>query len=242
MAIEYNGTFWHTEKYREDKLYHYQKWKECRDNNIQLITIWSDEWIENNSIVKDMLKHKLGENKKSQVYARKTAVKEVPAIIAESFLNLYHIQGYKRCSIYYGLYHDDNLVAVSGWTKNKNVLYLDRYATSQPVVGGMGKLLKHGKRYSVEQGHDRIVTFADHCVSNGNLYEKLGFAYDGEIAPDYKYLVKGKRVHKFNYRKKRFREDPDLLYEDGLTEKQLANLNGLERIWDCGKTRYVLYL
>lgn len=242
MAIEYNGTFWHTEKYREDKLYHYKKWKECRDNDIQLITIWSDEWIENTSVVKNMLKHKLGENKKSQIYARKTVVEEVPTIIAESFFNLYHIQGYKRCSIYYGLYHNDNLVAVSGWTKNKHALYLDRYATSQPVVGGMGKLLKYGKRYAIEQGCDKIVTFADHCVSNGNLYEKLGFVYDGEVAPDYKYLVKGKRVHKFNYRKKRFKQDANLLYEDGLTEKQLADLNGLERIWDCGKTRYILSL
>ena len=242
IAIEYNGLYWHSESQGKHSLYHYNKWKECKEKGIQLITICEDEWIYKQDIVKRMLAYKLNEFHDDKIYARNTRFQEIDKDLAESFFNLYHIQGYKRCSIYYGLYHNDHLVAVSGWTKNKNALYLDRYATSQPVVGGMGKLLKYGKRYAVEQGYDRIVTFADHCVSNGNLYEKLGFAYDGEIAPDYKYVVKGKRVHKFNYRKKRFREDPDLLYEDGLTEKQLAVLNGLERIWDCGKTRYVLNL
>jgi len=29
-------------------------------------------------------------------------------------------------------------------------------------------------------------------------------------------------------------------YEDGLTEKQLADRNGLKRIWDCGKIRYTM--
>lgn len=242
IAIEYNGLYWHSESQGKHSLYHYNKWKECKEKGIQLITIWEDEWVYKQDVVKRMITHKLDEFHNDKIYARNTIFQEIDKYLAESFLNLYHIQGFVRCSKYYGLYHNDNLVAVSGWTKNKDILYLDRYATSQLVVGGMGKLLKHGKRYAVEQGCDRIVTFADHCVSNGNLYEKLGFIHDGEIPPDYKYVVKGKRVHKFNYRKKRFREDTDLLYEEGLTEKQLADLNGMERIWDCGKTRYILNL
>lgn len=234
--------YWHSESQGKHSLYHYNKWKECKDKGIQLITIWEDEWIDKQDLVKRMVTYKLNEYHNRKVYARNTIFQEINKDLAEKFLNLYHIQDYKRCSIYYGLYYNGNLVAVSGWNKNKNSLYLDRYATSQPVVGGMGKLLKYGKKYAKEQGCDRIVTFADHCVSDGGLYEKLGFFHDGEVLPDYKYVVKGKRVHKFNYRKKRFRDDDNLLHEDGLTEKQLADLNGLERIWDCGKTRYVLYL
>lgn len=242
IAIEYNGLYWHSESRGKHSLYHYNKWKMCQELGVQLITIWEDEWIYKQDIVKRMVTYKLNEFHNDKIYARNTLSQEIDKDLAENFLNLYHIQGFVRCSKYYGLYHNDNLVAVSGWTKNKHALYLDRYATSQPVVGGMGKLLKYGKNYATYLGLDKIVTFADHCVSNGNLYEKLGFVYDGEVAPDYKYLVKGKRVHKFNYRKKRFKQDANLLYEDGLTEKQLADLNGLERIWDCGKTRYILSL
>ena len=62
---------------------------------------------------------------------------------------------------------------------------------------------------------------------------------DGLLKPDYKYLVGDKRYHKFNYRIKRFREDPKLLWEEGLSESELAALNGISRVWDSGKIRYV---
>ena len=48
------------------------------------------------------------------------------------------------------------------------------------------------------------------------------------------------REHKFNYRKARFRDDPNLLWRDGATESELARLNGLPRVWDAGKTRWVM--
>lgn len=50
------------------------------------------------------------------------------------------------------------------------------------------------------------------------------------------------RHHKFNYRIARFRRDPDLEYHDGMSERELAALNGLERVYDAGKTRWVLSL
>jgi len=107
------------------------------------------------------------------------------------------------------------------------------------VVGGMGKTLKAGTKYAQKQNVDKIVTFSDHQVSDGGLYEKLGFSCDKELSPDYRYVASGERIHKFNYRLKRFRNDPELEYREGLTEKELAQINGLERVWDCGKTRWV---
>lgn len=104
----------------------------------------------------------------------------------------------------------------------------------------MGKMLKVGKLYAEEQELSQIITFADHEVSNGNLYETLGFTLDGQLDPDYKYIVDNQRRHKFGYRLKRFKNDPDLIYRDGLTENQLAEINDLHRVWDCGKSRYVI--
>lgn len=86
----------------------------------------------------------------------------------------------------------------------------------------------------------RVITFADHTLSDGGMYERLGFVVDGELKPDYMYVVNGIRVHKFNYRLKRFREDDSLRYEDGMSESELARLNGLDRVYDVGKVRYVL--
>jgi len=46
-------------------------------------------------------------------------------------------------------------------------------------------------------------------------------------------------VHKFNYRLARFRTDSALIYKPGLTERELAALNKLHRIWDAGKVLWV---
>lgn len=241
LAIEFNGLYWHTEEYGKDRNYHCNKWKQCKDKGIQLITIWEDEWRDKKDIVKSMLAHKLGVSQDRRVYARNTALHPLESSVARSFLDSYHIQGFCSGSAYFGLYDDSNdLIAVSVWRKNKNILYLDRYATSCTVVGGMGKMLKKGKEAAREYGCTKIVTFSDHSVSDGGLYEKLGFDKDKEIPPDYRYFVQGERKHKFGYRLKRFKNDPHLIYKEGLTEKELAKLNGLERIWDCGKTRWVM--
>ena len=129
---------------------------------------------------------------------------------------------------------------MSVWRKNGAHAYLERYCTSQVVVGGMGKFLAYGLSWARLVGVVDIVTFADLCVSNGDLYEKLGFVKDKVLRPDYRYIVNGRRVHKFNYRKKRFKEDPNLVWRDGLSESELAILNGIDRVWDCGKIRYTL--
>lgn len=241
IAIEFNGLYWHTEFHGKDKNYHYNKWKQCADQGIQLITIWEDEWRDKQEIVKSMLAHKLGVGGDTRVFARKTSVSEVPINQAREFFDQYHIQGFVTSSAYIGLLNDqDDLIALSSWKKNKDILYLDRYATSCTVVGGMGKLLKQGKKYARDHGCLEIVTFSDHQVSSGNLYKQLGFTKDKDINPDYRYLVDGERKHKFGYRLKRFRNDPELIYVEGMTERELAILNGLERIWDCGKTRWVI--
>ena len=241
IAIEFNGLYWHSEESGKDRHYHQDKWLSCNEKGIQLITVWEDQWRDSPEVVKSMIRHKLGMSSDERVYARNTTVKEVPLDQVRNFCEAHHIQGFTQGSAYLGLYDRGNtLVAVSVWRKNGSRLYLDRYCTSATVVGGMGKLLKAGKRWAREKGCTHIITFSDHEVSDGGLYQKLGFTLNAEIKPDYRYVVDGKRVHKFNYRLKKFRNDPELEYREGLSERELARLNGIPRIWDCGKTRWVM--
>lgn len=242
VAIEFNGLYWHTENKGRDRRFHHDKWKKCKEQGVQLITVWEDDWRLKEEVVKSMIAHKLGVGCEKRVYARETKLHEIGHKEASEFLSNNHIQGKCNGTVRYGLFYNGDLVAVSVWRKYQDILYLDRYATSCTVVGGMGKMLKYGKLYAEEHGLSKIITFADHEVSDGSLYETLGFTRDNELSPDYKYVVDGQRKHKFGYRLKRFKNDPDLLYQEGLTEKQLADLNGLDRVWDCGKSRYVLYL
>lgn len=111
-----------------------------------------------------------------------------------------------------------------------------RYATSQSVQGGFTKLLKHVvKKFNA----NTVTIFSDNEISNGGLYERHGFEKVYELKPDYKYIVGGERKHKFLFRKKRFETDSEMIFEDGLTERELADLNGLYRVYDSGKMKWV---
>lgn len=246
IAIEFNGTYWHSEENGKDKNYHYNKWKQCADKGVQLFTVWEDDWCNGakKEILKSMLAHKLGRAGANKLFARKTYVSTLSTIQAREFCDSHHIQGFTSGSVYLGLKDNktDKLVAVSIWRKLGGEFFLDRYCTSTHVVGGLGKMLKVAKIQARDVYNcSHVVTFADREVSNGQLYEKLGFIKDKELRPDYKYVRNGQhREHKFNYRIARFKRDNNLKFTEGLTESELAKLNKLRRVWDCGKIRYIL--
>lgn len=236
FAVEFNGIYWHQES-KSPQYKHQTKWLAAKEAGVRLITVWEDDWEAKPSVVKSMLRHKLGVAEKS-VGARKTRVVSVPQSEAARFLDANHIQGSASASFSLGLEYAGDLVALMSMKLRKGGEYeLVRYATSLTVSGGHSKLLK--ACLSLHPEVTRIVTFADHEVSDGALYEKSGWVADKELRPDYKYVYRGQRVHKFNFRLKRFREDPELKFEEGLTETELAALNKIPRVWDSGKTRYV---
>lgn len=241
IAIEYNGLYWHSEHMGKDKNYHYNKWLSCKEKGIQLIQIWEDDWNRNPELVKNMIAHKLGVSKKENFYARKTKAQVIIKKEADNFLNKNHIQGTVGARLAYGLFEKDKLIAVMLFkneaNSNAKTLNLLRYATSEKVVGGFTKLLKFAEKQNPEV--TSIVTFSDNAISDGGLYVNNGFVEDGAVKPDYMYIVGGVRVHKFNYRLKRFKKDPNLKWLEGYTETQLARLNNIPRIWDAGKIRYL---
>lgn len=237
FAIEFNGLYWHTEKMGKDKTYHHNKWKKCKAAGIQLIQIWEDEWKNNPSLIKSMLLHKLGSNLSKKVPARKTILLEIEISEARDFLNENHIQGFSSGSYYFGLKKEDKLHAVIVFKKEPDgKLNIIRYATNASVLGGFTKLLSYAEKTLKPTA---FITFSDNCVSDGSLYAKNGFILDKEIEPDYRYLIGMKRQHKYGYRLKRFKNDPLLKWEEGLTERELAELNRIDRIWDAGKFRWL---
>lgn len=237
IAIEYNGLYWHTET-KKGQLYHLNKTLAAHDAGWSVLHVWEDDWRDRREVVEKMLKRKLGVSDEPRLNARNLEVRQVSPSQARDFLEANHIQGFTGGSWRGGLFSGDELVALMVMRSRGSDTYeLARFATSAIVRGGFSKLLKAFIR---EHRPKSIVTFADRGVSDGGLYEKNGFTKDGELKPDYTYLVKSKREHKFNYRLKRFREDPKLKYVEGATERDLAELNGMERIYDAGKVRWVL--
>lgn len=58
LAIEYNGIYWHSNRFKP-KNYHLDKTNKCEEQGIELLHIFSDEWIEKLEIVKSIIKSKL---------------------------------------------------------------------------------------------------------------------------------------------------------------------------------------
>jgi len=236
LGVEYNGVYWHSERYLA-RSYHHDKWEACRAAGVQLVQVWQDDYSARPELIHAGLAHKLGLTP-SRTFARNTVAGELGGTAANEFLDRFHIQGGVGASVHVGLGADGTLVAVCSFTRGGGHQWdLTRYATATSVVGGFTKCLAYFTR---NHQWSAIKTFSDHCVSDGGLYRKAGFALDAVLPPDYRYVVGGRRIHKFSYRLDRFRRDPHLLYEEGLTERQLAELNDLPRIWDAGKTRWVL--
>lgn len=104
------------------------------------------------------------------------------------------------------------------------------------MVGGHSKLVAYVER-NFQYG--KLITFADLTFGGGDLYRSTGWIEDTIIRPDYSYVVSGSRRHKFNYRRKRFKTDPSLLFVEELSESQLAELNKIPWVYDAGKIRFI---
>lgn len=235
VAIEFNGLYWHSSKFKSSK-YHANKYKAAKEAGIRLVQVWEDDWMLRPDIVKEHIRQVLGMSSLPKVSARSTEVVQISVGVAREFFDRYHIQGFRGGSVYLGLKHGDAVCAGAIFKRRSNSTYeLVRYASNANVRGGHSKLVSYfEKNYS----YDLLITFADLTFSDGGLYRSTGWVEDGTIPPDYSYLVRGRREHKFNYRIKRFKEDPNLLYVDGATESQLAELNNLARVYDAGKIRF----
>lgn len=237
IGFEFNGLYWHSEKFKE-KNYHLKKTDYFKEKGIRIIHIWEDDWLFKPEIVRSQIKNLLKINTK-KIFARKCFVKEIKdSKIVSKFLNENHIQGKVNSSLKLGLYYNEELVSLmtfdhfegrkkmeeGGWNLNR---FCNKCGVN--VIGAASKLLSYFvKNYDVK----RIVSYADKDWSVGNLYEVLGFTNVGGNGPDYKYIVDGKRVHKSRYKKSKLKTE--------LTESKQMELNGINKIYDCGKLKFEL--
>ena len=248
LAIEFNGLYWHSEiSGKKNKTYHINKTNRCKQHGIRLIHIFEDEWINQTNIIKSKILHLLKLNTTTKIYARKCEVKPIDAKVCEEFLEKYHIQGNIKSNIRLGLFFKDSLVAtmtfgplrfVMGNKINHTGEYeMYRFCTSTTIAGAAGKLLQHFIRTHCP---NKIVSYADSRFSNdSSFYEKLNFKCVSQTSPNYWYVDKNynNRIYRYNFSKhnqiKKLKT-----FDAALTEWQNMQINGYDRIWDCGNLKY----
>lgn len=236
LAIEYNGLYSHyyrphetTEGLIKDKKYHLNKTLKCEEKGIQLLQIFSDEWLLKEKIIKSLISSKLNLNQ--TIYARKCEKVIVSIEDKNLFLTENHIQGQDKSKVKLGLTYNNELVCIMTFCKSRfNTKYdweLSRFAnkTGINVIGGFSRLLKWFRR-----GYEgSIISYADRRLSNGKVYHKNGFELICVNAPSYYYVDKN-CLERFN--RMRFQKKYIGAYD--CTEYEKAREMGYNKIFDCG--------
>jgi hypothetical protein len=238
IAIEYNGLAWHGEiRGNKPKLYHYDKMKSANQQGYRLVQIFSNEWDQQQDLVKSRLKNLIGQSIKKP--ARKCQILPVSKKDADVFLNENHIQGTCFHKFSYGLYLEGQLMSVMTFGKSRFAKQYEyellRFANQQnyTVQGGASRLFAHFVKTIDPRS---VISYCDLRWNTGNLYQQLGFEFLKNTNPNYWYVIDNKFLeNRITYQKhKLFNRLHN--YDSNLTEWENMLNNGFDRVWDCGNS------
>ena len=236
LAIEFDGLYWHSELSvsKIAKTKHLYKTDLCEEKGIKLIHIFEDEWIEKQDIVKSIICSKLGIYQQT-IGARKCQLKEINSKEASMFYEQNHLQGYLGSKINIGLFYENELVSCLSFSKSRyNKKYdweITRFANKLniKVVGSFAKLFSRFK--SSYKGS--IITYSDRRYFDGSIYKRNGFTELKDSSPSYYYTDYKHRYNRVEFQKHKLK-DKLKDFDPNLTEWENMQLNGWDRIWDCG--------
>jgi hypothetical protein len=247
LVIEYNGLYYHSSDLK-DSNHRINKTRYFNRLGYTVIHIFENEWASNSELIKSIIRSKTG-NIPTKIYARKCNIRHVDEVTKRQFLQANHIQGDSRCKYAYGLFHDNELVAIAtlGVRKitradiSEQVIELIRFCSklNVTVVGGLSKLLKF---FVQTHTPHKIISYANLRYSTGNVYTTLGFEKTKQTSPNYYYFKPSaantvKLLHRFNFAKHTLiKKLPN--YDSNLTEIENMKRNGYSQIYDCGHILY----
>jgi G:T-mismatch repair DNA endonuclease (very short patch repair protein) len=238
IAIECNGLYWHSSLNKE-RQYHINKYKTCKSSGIQLISVWEDQIINKPNIIESIILSKLNIFNK-RIYARDCVIKKITNNESNHFLDENHLQGKINANVCLGLYYNDDLVSVMTFGKKRKIMnhnnlenqyemYRFCNKTNICVIGGASRLLKH---FINNYEPSTIVSFASNDISNGKLYETLGFSkVDESISFWYIESHSLKRYHRYKFRSSE-------LNKHNISEYDILHQLGYYKIYDTGQSKY----
>jgi hypothetical protein len=127
------------------------------------------------------------------IFARKCELKKTEKKVAERFLNTYHLMNSTQSAYNYGLYYQNELMAIASFSKGRKMnrlkehqrsFELIRFCTKSGITltGGLTRLIKH---FCEEKKAGDVMTYIDKQISNGNSFLRAGFKFHSETSPNY---------------------------------------------------------
>lgn len=238
VGIEFNGLYWHSDLVKSSRNYHLNKTKECENKGIQLIHVFENEWKHKKNIVKKKIKQTFGKIERS-VDQKNMNVKKLSEKKKDGFLEINHLHGSDKSDYGFGLYESGKLVGIITFIENENVLEISRFCFSRPIKKGFKKLFWETVE-KINQMSKGVVSYVDRRYpSKGKMYEDVGFNFVGKTDPKDWYFKNGsdRLKRKAQVKKKNLEK-----FDSNLSDWKNMKLNDYNRIWDCGKYKYEIFL
>lgn len=223
FAVEYCGLYWHSQ-YSRGKMsdYHKSKYDKCKNEGVELLTIFSDEWKFQENKVKILINNYLIQ---PQLLATDFEIIEISDSDADAFYqnNLLNFENDTTNGMISVALHKDgeNFAVVSVNDKNE-IIY---FSSSLPISGWFDRLTN----YLMENhGFEYLFAKSNHRYNSDKLFQFSNFTKLYDNPPEFALNIKyEKRIVDENILIK-------LLDEDNL-EKTVDGIR-YDIIWDCGNS------
>lgn len=238
VAIEFNGTYWHSMKIHKDKKYHVNKLNACLEKGYKLITIWEYDWI--NEDRKNIIKNKLKEVLHLEEVNNNTkfVIKEITKDEKNKFLEKYHLSGKDSSSIKLGVFENNTLTAVMTFNKSKFDKTYEYEINRFAYISSFDINFKRLFNYFVNVYNPKSVIFyQDRCFYNDETFNDLNFTLLRNSNPNYNWVLDDVKYPKYSI-KNVLKENIDKL-DNNLTEYENIVKLGFNQIYDCGNTLFV---
>ena len=218
LALECNGSYWHSETKGKSKYYHLTKSNKCKSKNIKLLHIWEHEWLNYSDILKSIISKEL--NKFNYIDSQLLTIKHTSNHEEEFFLKETHLEGYEPSNMAVGLYQNADLLSLISFSQTDitNSWKIVRYATKLNINinNGYNKIFSH---FIKTINPDSIIASTQKHISDGKVLSDLGFKLSYSSEPS-KFYIKHSIKDRVDFYSK---------------ISQPKNINStIYPIWDCG--------
>lgn len=198
VGVEYHGIYFHSDQFK-DPNYHFKKYEFFHNHDIKTLQFFSNEWEEKETIVKSIILAKLGKFQHKIGARQGSIVTSLSKQDSKIFFKENHLQGGTPALKTVAIKYMDTIVAALSIRKNKNSVEIARFACKQGwlIPGAFQRLLTHvlvhaKQIYRVE----KVITYADLRISDGNVYKKAGFSLVRRTKLDWFWEKSGKRYNR----------------------------------------------
>jgi hypothetical protein len=200
------------------------------------IRLWEDEYFSHQQIIESRILSLIGVSR--SIYARETIVSEISREDLDNFLVINHLNSPVTAKHRYGLYYQQNLVAVVAFSRScpiqsGGITYrsheLVRYCSllNSTVVGGLSKLISH---FEHDKKPEHLMTYVDKEWSDGGAYKKLGFKSVMTTPPQKFWLAPNRKER-----------TPDKIITENKSVGELEN-RGWTPLYNLGSFKLVKFL